>query len=42
MLPSAEPEAPPPAVTPLRGKGRRLVGLVFEETGDTVSIDESS
>jgi hypothetical protein len=42
LLPSAEPEAPPPAVAPLRGKDRQLAGLVFEATGETVSIDETS
>jgi len=40
LLPIADPDAPPPAVTPLRDEGRRLAGLVFEATSETVSLDE--
>jgi heparinase II/III-like protein len=39
LLPSADPEATPPAVRPLRDEGRGLVGLVFEETEETVLLD---
>jgi len=39
LLPRAGTAAPPPAVSPLLGEGQGLVGLVFEATDETVSIE---
>jgi hypothetical protein len=38
LMPVADPASPPPAVVPL-SRGGELAGVVFESTGETVSIE---